>query len=503
VPVAHPRARHAVFIGNAKSVHVKDTIATLERTGSGTPNEVDAIRLHGVFGPFVDVSQTSVRNFTRGVHVEPLDPVPSPRMWLVSETMADGGTLGADAPDTVDQERNYPLHTLVASLSLSPAATTRNVSTQHTITATARDASGLPVKGVNVFFSVSGVNHQSATPVATDANGIAGFSYVGASVGHDTIRAFADSNGNGKQDENEPSTLASVDFVSVAPASISLSQPSGTSPRGAAVTVTATVLTSGGAPVPDAHVVFNVTGANPQGPKAVTTNSAGQAVLTYTGGNAGTDTINAFVDLNANNTRESNEPQATAVTHAVQIVAATIQLLPGNSVVNENAQPTFRATVLDASGAPIPGVVVRFSVTGVNPASASATTNASGTASFQYPGAAKLGTDVVTAFADVNNNNTRDAGEPQAQSTISVLRVQPTTTVVPDLSDLPETMVDDELKPDLALGTVTRLADPPRSGATGVLRGPFVVGQSPAAGALVTRGSKVNITVRRQYGSTL
>ncbi len=183
VPVAHPRARHAVFVGNARSIHVKDTIATLERTGSGTPNEVDAIRLHGVFGPFVDISQTSVRNFTRGVHIEPLDPVPAPRMWLVSETMADGGVLGADAPETVEQERNYPLHQLVKSLALSPAAVTRNVAAQHTISATAHDASGLPVKGVRVFFTVSGVNHQAATPVTTDANGIASFTYAGANVG--------------------------------------------------------------------------------------------------------------------------------------------------------------------------------------------------------------------------------------------------------------------------------------------------------------------------------
>ena len=60
------------------------------------------------------------------------------------------------------------------------------------------------------------------------------------------------------------------------------------------VTVTATVLTSGNAPAPDARVVFTVTGANPQSPKAVTTNSAGQAVFTYVGGQAGTDTINGF-----------------------------------------------------------------------------------------------------------------------------------------------------------------------------------------------------------------
>ena len=59
-------------VGNARTVHVKDTIATLERTGGGPPTPVDAIRLHGIFGPFVAVRQTSVRNFGIGVRVEPL-----------------------------------------------------------------------------------------------------------------------------------------------------------------------------------------------------------------------------------------------------------------------------------------------------------------------------------------------------------------------------------------------------------------------------------------------
>ena len=54
----HNRGRHAVFVGNAPSVHVKDTIATLERTGQQSPTPVDAIRLHGVFGPFVAIRQT-------------------------------------------------------------------------------------------------------------------------------------------------------------------------------------------------------------------------------------------------------------------------------------------------------------------------------------------------------------------------------------------------------------------------------------------------------------
>ncbi len=271
------------------------------------------------------------------------------------------------------------------------------------------------------------------------------------------------------------------------------------------VTVTATVLTSGSAPVPDARVVFSVTGANPQGAKAVTTNAAGQAVLTYAGGNAGVDTINAFVDLNANNTLEANEPQATAVTHTVQIVATVIQLLPTGGVVNENARPVFNASVRDAAGAPVPGVVVRFAVTGANPATASATTNQGGTASFQYPGAAKVGGDTITAYADVNNNNTRDANEPQAQSTLSVLKVQPQTTIVPDLAGLMLADATTALTAaKLARGIVHTLSSPPKPPPIGgveprTLKGPFVFSQTPAAGAVVPLQSPVDLTMRKEW----
>ena len=58
-------------------------------------------------------------------------------MWLVSETMADGGALGAEVPESVQHERNYPEHAVVAILSLAPALGTRGVGTAHTITATA------------------------------------------------------------------------------------------------------------------------------------------------------------------------------------------------------------------------------------------------------------------------------------------------------------------------------------------------------------------------------
>ena len=112
VPRAYDRDRHAVFVGNARSVHVIDTVATVTRTGQAVgddpPSPMEGIRLHGHFGPFLAVRNSSLKGVTVGVRVTPLQPIPKQRMWLVSETMADGAGVALAAPGSVDRERNVP-----------------------------------------------------------------------------------------------------------------------------------------------------------------------------------------------------------------------------------------------------------------------------------------------------------------------------------------------------------------------------------------------------------
>ena len=115
VPLGFARQRHAVFVGNAASVMIKDTVASLTRVGSGENTIVEAIRLFGQLGPFVVVRQTSLTGFRVGVGVHPLTPVPASRVWLVAETMAAGGVLAVDAPDSVDTaEHNAPMPPVAA-----------------------------------------------------------------------------------------------------------------------------------------------------------------------------------------------------------------------------------------------------------------------------------------------------------------------------------------------------------------------------------------------------
>jgi hypothetical protein len=507
VPAGHKRERHAIFVGNARSVHVKDTIATLERRGSGAATPVDAIRVQGTLGPFLAIRQTSARGFTTGVRVQPSEPVPSPRMWLVSETMALGAELGAEVPYVVQAERNYPERRKVADLSLEPLTGRRSIGTTHEIKATAKDVDGRAVHGVTIHFTVTGANKVADGAVITDTSGVATLSYTGAKVGLDTVRAYADSNGNGRQDPDELATIATVNYVDLTPRHVDLVQNVAKSLRGSTTVVTATVRNDSQEALPDARVVFTVAGANPQSPKTVLTNASGQASFSYAGPNAGTDTISAFVDINQSGQRDTGEPGASVDHVYDQPVPAKVGVLPtvGNAVVGSGV--LFNATVLDAAGSPLKDIVVRFVVRGANAHSLSGTTDTRGVASFRYTGT-KNGTDNILAFADTNKNTQHDADEPSARATQTF-----TTTTgggftsVPSLDGMTEAQAKEAIGAAvLEVGTITRLADPPRDSSAGyrqILIGPFVVDQRPSASTFVPKGSSVGFSLQRRWTETV
>jgi hypothetical protein len=103
-----------------------------------------------------------------------------------------------------------------ASLVLSPKTATNDVDTEHTVTATVKDAAGLPVPGITVKFTVTGAVNTTGQCV-TDANGQCSFTYSGPALpGGDAISAFADTNNNGVQDPGpppEPSDTATKAWV--------------------------------------------------------------------------------------------------------------------------------------------------------------------------------------------------------------------------------------------------------------------------------------------------
>jgi Ca2+-binding RTX toxin-like protein len=98
------------------------------------------------------------------------------------------------------------------TLVLTPATASNETGTPHTVTAHVEDAVGGAVVGVTVEFVVTVINPTTGDNV-TDASGNATFTYTGAIDGTDTITAFADVDGDGIQDLDEPGDTATKTWV--------------------------------------------------------------------------------------------------------------------------------------------------------------------------------------------------------------------------------------------------------------------------------------------------
>jgi hypothetical protein len=96
---------------------------------------------------------------------------------------------------------------------------------------------------------------------------------------------------------------------------------------------------------------------------------------------------------------------------------ATVELTPLTATNPVGTQHTVTATVEDAPGNRLSDVMVRFSVTGSVTDSGSCTTDLNGQCDFTYQGPELPGSDTITAFADTDDDGTRDPGEPTGTAT--------------------------------------------------------------------------------------
>jgi hypothetical protein len=92
---------------------------------------------------------------------------------------------------------------------------------------------------------------------------------------------------------------------------------------------------------------------------------------------------------------------------------ATVSLDPLVAENQVDTQHCVTATVADRFGNPTPGITVVFTVTGSNRANGWDPTDANGEAEFCYTGRL-AGVDTIDAFADTDDDGTRDLGEPTA-----------------------------------------------------------------------------------------
>jgi hypothetical protein len=94
--------------------------------------------------------------------------------------------------------------------------------------------------------------------------------------------------------------------------------------------------------------------------------------------------------------------------------------------------------VRDATVQPVAGVTVRFSVTGAVTTGGSCATDAAGTCGFTYQGPQQPGNDLISAYADSDDDNVQDAGEPFAEATkVWAPRPPATLTLEPAAAENP------------------------------------------------------------------
>jgi Tol biopolymer transport system component len=121
--------------------------------------------------------------------------------------------------------------------------------------------------------------------------------------------------------------------------------------------------------------------------------------------------------------------EADANVYASQFVVgaapAALTLSPAADTNPVGTSHVVTATVQDGSGQVAPNVVVRFSVSGSVTASGQCTSGPYGQCSFAYQGPQLPGADLISAFADTNENGVQDqclvalgcAGEPDGTAT--------------------------------------------------------------------------------------
>lgn len=263
----------------------------------------------------------------------------------------------------------------------------------------ATDAGGNPVSGVTVSFTVTtGGGTLTAASASTNASGLA-FSTLtlGAAAGTNAVRATSGTL------TGSPITFTATGVGASGTAAnlvlVSGNGQTGTAGQQLANPLVVKATDASGGPVSGVLVTFTVTGGGGTlTPASVSTNSSGLAssVLTL-GSSAGTNTITA-----ASGGLAGSPVTFVATAGAATGPAANLVLVSGNSqtgTVGQQLASPFVVKATDASGNPVSGVTVTFTVTagGGTLSPATAATNSSGLASSTLTLGATVGTNTARA----------------------------------------------------------------------------------------------------------
>jgi RHS repeat-associated protein len=168
-------------------------------------------------------------------------------------------------------------------------------------------------------------------------------------------------------------------------------------PVGQPITFNALVTDATGAPLPNAPVTLNITGANAQQLQA-TTDSAGTATFMYIGSNPGTDSLQALSSSGAS--LVSSQSSVTWVNYANPPAAGTLNLQLLAHVADAQG---YEVLATDASGNPVFDANIGFYVWGIDNFQLSGRTDVTGHVMFTY-NHVNPGTYNIVAVEPTNRN---------------------------------------------------------------------------------------------------
>jgi hypothetical protein len=147
--------------------------------------------------------------------------------------------------------------------------------------------------------------------------------------------------------------------------------------------------------------------------------------VTYTSTKASQQTITA--NYSGDLTHKESSGDTTVTVNPGPPASVALSPLTATNQLPEDTGHCVTATVKDTFGNATPGVTVRFSVTGANPATGSAQTGANGEATFCYTGVL-VGADIIKAFADTDGDGNQEPGEPSETAPATKTWLAPPST---------------------------------------------------------------------------
>ncbi|WP_170123777.1 Ig-like domain-containing protein [Mangrovibacter plantisponsor] len=272
-----------------------------------------------------------------------------------------------------------------------------NGSEANTASATVKDASGNPVPGATVTFTVTdGAAGPTPQSQDTNASGVASVSFTSTVAGDNHVTARV----NGSTTSAKVSTFVPDDTTAEIISGALVVTDNGAKADGVDTNaVKATVTDASGNLVPNVTVTFSA-GNGATIPPSADTDASGVATVTLTNTKSGATVVTATINGSSQDVTTTFVPDDT-----------TAEIIDGALVVTDNDAKAdgvdtnaVKATVTDASGNPVPGVAVTFSASNGATIPPSADTDASGVATVTLTNT-KAGATVVTAAINGSSQN--------------------------------------------------------------------------------------------------